>query len=166
MSKNIPVISIIGKQNAGKTTLIGLIIPVLKGKGYKVGTIKYNIPSFEIDYEGKDTYRHYQAGADTVSISSQKKLAIIKRVAGKSPSIKAIIEGNYQGIDIVLVEGYKHWRYPHIEVLKNHITRKPQREEHQHYLRITSTTGTDSPVPVFTKGDLKSAINFIESRMK
>ena len=96
MLKYIPVVSIIGKQNTGKTTLISLIIPLLKKKGYKIGTIKYNIPSFEIDYKGKDTYRHYEAGADVVSISSSKKLAIVKRVDKKSPSIKAIIEGNYR----------------------------------------------------------------------
>ncbi|MCC7212047.1 MAG: molybdopterin-guanine dinucleotide biosynthesis protein B, partial [Candidatus Brocadia sp.] len=79
MSKAIPVVSIIGKQNAGKTTLIEMLIPLLKKRGYRVGTIKYNIPSFQIDYEGKDTYRHYEAGADIVSISSPEKLAIIKR---------------------------------------------------------------------------------------
>ena len=126
MLKYIPVVSIIGKQNTGKTTLISLIIPLLKKKGYKIGTIKYNIPSFEIDYKGKDTYRHYEAGADVVSISSSKKLAIVKRVDKKSPSIKAIIEGNYRDIDIVLVEGYKHWRYPYIEIQNNHQQKRLQ----------------------------------------
>lgn len=120
MPKNIPVVSIIGKQNIGKTTLIGLIIPLLKRKGHRVGTIKYNIPSFEIDYEGKDTYRHYQAGADVVSISSPQKLATIKRVDRKPPSIKDIIETYYRDVDIVLVEGYKSWRYPYIEIQNNH----------------------------------------------
>lgn len=166
MSKNIPVVSIIGKQNTGKTTLISLIIPLLKKKGYKIGTIKYNIPSFEIDYKGKDTYRHYEAGADVVSISSSKKLAIVKRVDKKSPSIKDIIEGNYRDIDIVLVEGYKHWRYPYIEIQDNHQKRNSKNKEDKHHLRITSTTNTHPPVPAFTKGDIKDVIHFIESTMK
>jgi len=72
LSKEIPVVLIIGKQNVGKTTLIKRIIPRLKKKGYRVGTIKYNIPYFEIDYQGKDTYTYYKAGADVVSISSPK----------------------------------------------------------------------------------------------
>lgn len=166
MSKYIPVVSIIGKQNTGKTTLISLIIPLLKKKGYKIGTIKYNIPSFEIDYKGKDTYRHYDAGADVVSISSSKKLAIVKRINKKSPSIKAIIEGNYQDIDIVLVEGYKHWRYPYIEIQNNHQQKISKNKEDKHHLRITSTMNTHPPVPTFTKSDLKNVVHFIESAMK
>jgi len=166
LSKDIPVVSIVGKQNTGKTTLIGLIIPLLKRKGYKVGTIKYNIPSFEIDYEGKDTYRHYQAGADVVSISSPKKLAIIKRADRKHPSIKDIIECNYRDIDIVLVEGYKNWRYPYIEIRNNHQQMISANNEYKHHLKITSTTKTRSHIPTFSKGDLNNVINFIESKIK
>ena len=166
MSKDIPVVSIIGKQNTGKTTLIGLIIPLLKRKGYKVGTIKYNIPSFEIDYEGKDTYRHYQAGADVVSISCPKKFAIIKRIGRKPPSIKDIIECNYRDIDIVLVEGYKNWRYPYIEIQHNHQQMNPTHKEHKHHLKITSIIKTRSHIPTFSKNDLNNVINFIELKMK
>lgn len=166
MSKDIPVVSIVGKQNIGKTTLIGLIIPVLKRKGYKVGTIKYNIPSFEIDYEGKDTYRHYQAGADVVSISSPKKLAIMKRVGRKPPSIKDIIECNYRDIDIILVEGYKTWRYPYIEIQNNHQQMNPINKGCKNHLKITSITKIRSHIPTFSKGDLNNAIHFIESKIK
>lgn len=166
MSKDIPVVSIIGKQNTGKTTLISLIVPLLKKKGYKIGTIKYNIPSFEIDYKGKDTYRHYQAGADVVSISSSKKLAIVKRVSKKSPSIQTIIESNYQDIDVVLVEGYKHWRYPYIEIQNNLQQRNSKSKADKHHLRIISTANTHPLVPAFTENDLKNAIHFIESTMK
>lgn len=168
LSKDIPVISIVGKQNTGKTTLIALIIPLLKKKGYKVGTIKYNVPSFAIDYEGKDTYRHYQAGADVVSISSPKKLAIIKRIDQKPPSIKDIIECNYRGIDIVLVEGYKNWRYPSIEIRHNQHQQqmKPANKKYKHHLEITSTVKTRSAIPTFSKNDLNNVINFIELRIK
>ena len=69
----IPIISIVGKSNSGKTTLIEKIIPELKKRGCKVGTIKHDVHGFEIDYEGKDTYRHFQAGPDTVVIASSKK---------------------------------------------------------------------------------------------
>lgn len=155
-----------GKQNTGKTTLIGLIIPLLKRRGYTVGTIKYNIPSFEIDYEGKDTYRHYQAGADVVSISSPKKLAIVKRIDRKHPSIKEIIEAHYRNIDIVLVEGYKNWRYPYIEIRNNHQQRNPVNKKYKHHLKITPTTKTHGHIPTFGKDDLSNAINFIESKIR
>ena len=166
MSKDIPVVSVIGKQNVGKTTLLGLIIPLLKKKGYRVGTIKYNVPSFEIDYEGKDTYRHYQTGAEVVSISSPKKLAIIKRVDRKPLSIKDIIRCNYQDIDIVLVEGYKNWRYPYIEIRNNYQQIKSADTGYRHHLKITSITEACSTIPTFSKSTLNNVIKFIESKMK
>ncbi|MFO0794815.1 MAG: molybdopterin-guanine dinucleotide biosynthesis protein B [Candidatus Brocadiaceae bacterium] len=165
MPKEIFVVSIVGKQNVGKTTLIGVLIPLLKRKGYRVGTIKYNIPSFEIDYEGKDTYNHYKAGADVVSISSPEKLAVIKRLDKKSPTIKDIINRYYQGVDIVLVEGYKNWRYPYVEIHKDRSI-KSSGKEFKHHITIVSSTTTDSPIPGFHKNDLNTIIKFIESKIK
>lgn len=166
MTRDIPVVSIVGRQNVGKTTLIGIIIPLLKRKGYRVGTIKYNIPHFEIDYKGKDTYKHFQAGADVVSISSSKKLAIIKRVDRNSPSIKDIIRRNYLDVDIVLVEGYKKYCYPYIEINNNHHQTKPTLKEYKHHIKVTSVTKARSPVPAFNKSDLNSIVKFIESQVK
>lgn len=156
---------IIGKQDVGKTTLIKTIIPLLKKNGYKVGTIKYKVPSFEIDYEGKDTYEYYKAGADVVSISSPKKLAIIKRVDRNPPSIKGIIN-NCRDVDIVLVEGYKKWRYPYIEIQKNNKKTKTTNKENKHHLKITSITSPGISIPTFSKNDLHNVIKFIKLNMK
>jgi len=165
LSKDIPVVLIIGKQNVGKTTLIKLIIPRLKKKGYRVGTIKYNVPYFEIDYQGKDTYTYYKAGADVVSISSPEKLAIIKRVNRRPPSIKEIIKSNYCDVDVVLVEGYKKWRYPYIEIYNDHRHMEPAVKERKNHLKIASETKTVSPIPTFKKNDLKNILKFIESKI-
>ena len=165
MSKNIPVVLVIGKQNTGKTTLLKLIIPRLKKKGYRVGTIKYNIPRFEMDYEGKDTYAYYQAGADVVSISSPKKLAIIKRVRRRSPSIKNIIEHHYRDVDVVLVEGYKKWRYPYVEIDNNPRHAEAADKEDKNHLKISSETRTGSLIPTFKKTDVKNVMKFIESEI-
>ncbi len=166
MPKDIPVVLIIGKQNAGKTTLIKLLIPRLKRKGYEVGTIKYNVPFFEIDYEGKDTYEYYKAGADVVSISSSKKIAVIKRVGRKPPSIRDIVKQDYCGVDIVLVEGYKKWRYPYIEIYKNNHRIQSSGGDYKHHLKITSIMKTNSPIPVFHRIDLNNIIKFIELKIK
>ena len=166
MSKDIPVVLVIGKQNVGKTTLIKLIIPRLKKKGYRVGTIKYNIPYFEIDHEGKDTYAYYQAGADIVSISSPDKLAIIKRVNQRSPSIKDIIKHNYRDADVVLVEGYKKWQYPYIGIYNDQKHTETAGKERKNHLKIASETKTGDPIPTFKKTDLKNVIKFIELEIK
>ena len=59
----IPIVSIVGRSNTGKTTLIEGIIPELKKQGYRVATIKHNRHGFEVDHEGKDSWRHRRAGA-------------------------------------------------------------------------------------------------------
>ena len=62
------IISVVGYSNSGKTTLIEFLIHALKSRGHRVGTIKkIHCENYEIDKEGKDTYRHKVAGADIVT---------------------------------------------------------------------------------------------------
>lgn len=165
MLKDTPVVLVVGKRDVGKTTLISLIIPLLKKKGYRVGTIKFNIPFFEMDHEGKDTYKYYQAGADVVSISSPEKLAIIKRVNRKSPSIQDIVEQNYQDVDVVLVEGYKKWKYPYIEISLSRRQKRTSDRECKSYKNIVITAKHGSSMPLFDKNDLINVMKFIELRI-
>ena len=58
-----PVISIVGKSESGKTTLIERLIPELKRRGYRIGIVKHAHRGFDMDRKGKDSYRHRQAGA-------------------------------------------------------------------------------------------------------
>lgn len=76
-----PVISIVSSvSNLGKTTLIEKIVKDLKNRGYKVGVIKHDAHQFQIDYPGKDSYRFTEAGADNVVITSDNKVAMIKKI--------------------------------------------------------------------------------------
>ena len=165
MPKTTPVVLIIGKQNVGKTTLMKQVLPLLKKKGYRVGTIKYNVPSFEIDHEGKDTYSYYQAGADVVSISSPEKLAVIKRVHQKPPSIRDIIRLYHRDVDVALVEGYKKWRYPYIEI-RNEWTEKDVGNTSPNGLKVTATKDDCRAIPKYSKKTLQEIIQFIEARIE
>ena len=111
------IISIVGKTNSGKTTLIEKLIPVLTERGYKVATIKHDAHSFEIDKEGKDTYRHKQAGAKAVIISSSDKVALIKDVY-RETDLDDLTMLLPDDIDIVITEGYKRSKMPKIEVFR------------------------------------------------
>jgi molybdopterin-guanine dinucleotide biosynthesis adapter protein len=111
-SEEVTIISISGKQNAGKTTLIRTLIPKLKERGHRVGTLKYNIKEFKIDHEGKDTYKYYHSGADSVALTSQDKIAIIKRVADPPGRTSEFIAKYLNDVNIVLVEGYRGEDYP------------------------------------------------------
>lgn len=111
----VPIISVVGKTNSGKTTLIEKIIPILNKRGYKVGTIKHDVHQFEIDHEGKDTWRMTQAGADTVIIASGEKMGVIKKI-NRENNIDEITQQFLQDVDIVITEGYKKQNKPKIEV--------------------------------------------------
>lgn len=76
-----PLICVVGSSGSGKTTLIEALIIDLTKRGYSVGTIKHHShDDFDIDHEGKDTWRHAKAGASSVSISSPTMFAIVKKV--------------------------------------------------------------------------------------
>lgn len=101
------VISIIGKSKSGKTTLIEKLIPELNSRGLRVGTVKHAHHGFEIDHTGKDSFRHREAGAEIVALSSKDKIAI-QRIIQKEIPLNEIIQTYFpDDLDLVLVEGYK-----------------------------------------------------------
>lgn len=110
----VPVVSIVGRSNVGKTTFLEKLIRELKQRGYRVGTVKHYEYDFDIDVPGKDSWRHAQAGSDVTVISSPQKLAFVRRVEAEL-SLDEIIS-LMPPVDIVLTEGYKHEHKPKIEV--------------------------------------------------
>jgi molybdopterin-guanine dinucleotide biosynthesis adapter protein len=115
-----PIIQVVGYSNSGKTTLVCRMIQHLTSKGYKVGSIKHDAHDFEVDKPGKDTWKHREAGARVVAITSADKTAIIIQ---QHKSIEELLP-HYERMDLVVVEGYKFAGYPKIVVI-----RKPEHEE-------------------------------------
>ena len=107
-------LGIAGYSGGGKTTLIEKLIPVLKSRGIKVAVVKHDAHGFQMDHEGKDTYRFGAAGADRVMISSAASgFAEID----KSPrSLEEMLRG-IDDMDIVIVEGYKGADIPKMYVM-------------------------------------------------
>jgi len=101
-----PVICIVGKSKSMKLMIMQELISELKAQGLRVGALKYHKHGdFEIDIEGKDTWKYAKAGADTVAISSSMKFALIKK-ASCEPDIDDIIEKYFSDCDIVLADGF------------------------------------------------------------
>ena len=71
-----PILCFVGRSNSGKTTLIERLIPELVKEGYRLATIKHAGHGFNMDTEGKDSWRHKQAGAKTVVITSKGSVAL------------------------------------------------------------------------------------------
>ena len=117
------VINIVGSgSNVGKTYLLEGLIKELKRRGHSVATIKHDVHGFDIDQKGKDTYRHREAGSETVIISSKNRLAMIKELKEET-ELNSIIEMVLDK-DIILVEGYKKSNLRKIEVYRDGVSEK------------------------------------------
>lgn len=98
--------AIVGKSDSGKTTLIEKVVPELVELGLRVGTVKHDAHSFEIDHPGKDSWRHGQAGAEAYVVASPERLAFISRLDGEL-ELADIARRFFAGFDLVVAEGYK-----------------------------------------------------------
>ncbi len=159
----IPVVSIVGKSDSGKTTLIERLIPILRGRGYKVATVKHHShPGLDIDHEGKDTWRHYQAGADVVVIAGPDKMATIRRLEHPLP-MSDVLSGIH-GVDIIITEGYKRGHAPKIEIVRAARSTEPICSPDELIALVTDTDLEMDGVPRFALDDVEGVADLIEGR--
>ena len=111
------VIGFAGFSGSGKTTLVEQIIPALRQRGQRVSVVKHAHHQFDIDHPGKDTWRHREAGAFEVVAASDKRLVLMREFEQPTElSVHHLLAELYQGVDWVLVEGFKDCDLPKIEV--------------------------------------------------
>jgi molybdopterin-guanine dinucleotide biosynthesis protein B len=159
----VPIVSIVGKSDSGKTTLIEKLIPILKAKGYRIATIKHDVHGFEMDREGKDTYRHFHSGADGVLISSPKKMALIKRVE-ETPALDELVAQYYPDMDLVITEGFKRLDKPKIEVFRSALRSEPLCTAADNRVALASDVPLEVDCPRFSIDDAEAIADFIEDR--
>ena len=159
----IPIISIVGKSDSGKTTLIEKLVPELTRRGYRVATVKHDVHGFEVDREGKDSWRHKQAGAHTVVISSLKKVALIRDVE-KDLTLEEIREKLIQDVDLILSEGYKKDIQPKIEIFRKEKHKELLCTKEDNLIAIVSDKKFKVGVSCFFLDDIKGVADFIEKK--
>jgi len=102
------VIAVVGSKKSGKTTTIEALVKGLTERGRHVATVKHiSEPDFTLDTEGKDTWRHMQAGAQTVLTVANHELGMMKKTDTSKLSLKEIIENCGSDIDITILEGFR-----------------------------------------------------------
>jgi len=158
----IPIISIVGKSNAGKTTLLEKLIPALVQRGYRVATVKHNIHGFQIDHEGKDSWRHKKAGAHLTLISSPDCVALIEDVA-KDYSLAELREKYIKDVDVILTEGHKGNPYPKIEVFRSLLKRELLCKKEDNLLAVAADIKIAIGVPCFDINDAVGLADLIEN---
>ncbi len=162
--KEIPILGIVAKySNSGKTTLIEKLIEQFKKEKFKVGVLKHTVHTIEIDKKGKDTYRFYEKGADTIIIDTYDQIVIRKRLNSPVP-VKYIKDTYFKDVDIVLVEGHKGGNFPKIEIIK-----KEQDDflytNDSNIIAVITEKKILTSLKIFQPNDIQKIYNFIKESL-
>lgn len=141
----VPLIGFAAWSGTGKTTLIAELIPLLNAEGLRVAIIKHAHHNFEPDQRGKDSYKLREAGADQVLLTSGQRWAIFAdRPEPKSPDLaEELARLSLDGIDLVIVEGFKHCPFTKIELHRPKLGKPLLYPDDPNIIAIAS----DAPLP-------------------
>ena len=158
----LPIICIVGASDSGKTTFLEKLIPELVARGYRVGAIKHDAHRFEMDHEGKDTWKLRRAGAAVVAISSPNLFASIRRTDGEM-SLEEIGARFFWTEDVLIAEGFKRAPFPKIEIFRSVVEPKPICGTGDNLIAVVSDDEVDTPVR-FSFADWRGVADLVENR--
>ena len=159
----IPIISIVGRSNTGKTTLIEKLVPELCRRGYRVATVKHALSGFEIDREGKDSWRHKKAGAYKTILISPTEMALMQ-VLRREYSVEELIDLYIKDADVILLEGHKNNPYPKIEVLRKNVEPIPRDGKEDQWIAVVGDEKQDIGIPHFHVDEIQKLADLLEER--
>ncbi len=162
------VIGVAGFKNSGKTTLVEGLVRELSARGWCVSTVKHAHHSFDIDHEGRDSFRHRKAGAREVAVVARERWAIIHESAsGEDPACLEEMLARMSPCDLVIVEGYKGGRHPKIEVRNLDLDHPELAGSEPGIVAIAASGPLRHPeLPVFARDDYASMADFIVDFME
>ncbi len=110
-------VSVVGRHNSGKTTLLLALLPILVGRGLRVGYVKHAHAGFELDHDGKDSYRARRTGVAQTIVTGGGQTAVIDD-SGEMTIAQVIERYARDDLDLIVVEGFKREPLPKIEVAR------------------------------------------------
>jgi len=152
------MMSVIGRKNAGKTTLLVALAAELARRRFRVMTIKHGTHPADTDQRGKDSWRHWHEGhAERVLMEGPGQRVLWEKTTAESDPV-ALARRYLEGADIVLVEGYKRAALPKIEVYRLAAGAAPLFDPAVHtatdwVAMVTDNTAYRAEFPVFRFSD-------------
>lgn len=144
----VPLLGFAAWSGTGKTTLLARLLPVLKSRGLQVAVIKHAHHSFDPDQPGKDSHTLRKAGADRVLVSSRRRMALIAERPpglGEPDLAEALTLLDPAGLDLVLVEGFKHEHFPKIELYRAAVGKPPLHPEDGDIIALATDEAAPPP---------------------
>ena len=155
-----------GWSGSGKTTLIERLMPLFVKQGLRVSLIKHAHHTFDVDKEGKDSYRHRQAGAREVLVTSSRRWVLMHELRGEvEPSFDAHLR-RLSPCDLLLVEGFKHAPIPKLEVWRAQPGEGMLHPHDPHILALATDAKVETKLPLLDLNDPARIAAFILGHLK
>jgi len=158
------IVSFVGKSNTGKTQLMLKLVPEFVAKGYRTAVVKNCPHGFELDKEGKDSWKFNRVGAQGVMLTSSKRIGLIEEI-NTTGNMKGVFERYFHDYDLVLVEGLRSDpEIDKVEFLRKGVGEIEESEVHD-TLAYISDIDLKVKKPVFHPDDIPKLVHFLEQLM-
>lgn len=161
-----PLVGFAAWSGTGKTTLLEAVIPRLREAGLRLALVKHAHHAFDVDHPGKDSHKLRKAGADQVLVTSGQRWALMReRETERDPVLaEEIARLDQDSIDLLLVEGFRHERFPKIELLRETGQDRPPLFHSDDAIIAVATAGPqplDTTLPQLSMNDPDGVARFI-----
>ncbi len=155
-----------GWSGSGKTTLIEQLIPRFVAHGLTVSLIKHAHHTFDVDHPGKDSYRHRQAGASEILVTSSRRWVLMHELRGShEPSFDEQVK-RISPCDLLLVEGFKFAPIPKLEVWRAETGEALLHPNDPHIVAVASDAKVETKLPLLDLNDVDGIAQFILKKME
>ena len=161
----IPVLGFAAYSGTGKTTLLKQLLPLLRGRGLRIGMIKHAHHDFDIDTPGKDSYELRKAGANEMLIASGKRWALMVETEKEGdPVLQEMLDRlDQNNLDLVLVEGFKHEAFPKIELHRPSVEKPLIFPKDPNVIAIATDADLSrkTELPLLDINDIQTVVDFV-----
>ncbi|PSU34741.1 bifunctional molybdopterin-guanine dinucleotide biosynthesis adaptor protein MobB/molybdopterin molybdotransferase MoeA [Photobacterium lutimaris] len=162
IQSTLPILGFAAWSGTGKTTLLEAMLPKLVEHGIRVAVIKHAHHNFDIDKEGKDSYRLRKAGAAQMLISSRYRRAMVTETPDEEASLPQLIaQLDLNALDLILIEGFKKLSFPKIELHREEIGKPWLFPEDKNIIAIASDVPAEADLPQLDINDLSKLTQFV-----
>lgn len=167
INASLPLLGFAAFSGTGKTTLLEAMLPKLVEQGLRVAVIKHAHHNFDIDQEGKDSYRLRKAGASQMLISSRFRRALVTETPEVEAELSHLIKQLDQSVlDLILVEGFKAISFPKIELHREEIGKPWLYPDDSNIIAVASDSKPETTLPTLNINDLDAITSFVVNYAK
>lgn len=161
------VFGISGRSGSGKTSLIIRLVPWFRAQGLTISTVKQAHEGFDVDKKGKDTYQHREAGAAEVMIASARRWALMHEYRDEAEYSMEQLLARLNPVDLVLVEGFRKWSHPRLEVWREEVGKEPFWPEDPHVVALArDRVVPECPLPQVALDDTEAVGRLILAEVR